>query len=193
MSSDLDSRSEFVLSGETSSSSGDSLTNIDPSFLAFVTISRAGSSDGQMHSPLSSWIMSSNWIHAGPRLSELISSTIILEKRAVVPRSTAQALTEVREASGLTWEQLARYFGVSRRSVHLWAAGGRMSASNEELLAHLELTIESMHDLDVDTRRRQLLRSDNGLNIIDAERVRRASNDRDINRSPEIGVHTDKA
>ncbi|MHB0981348.1 MAG: XRE family transcriptional regulator [Thermoleophilia bacterium] len=42
------------------------------------------------------------------------------------------ALLELRRLSGLTWDQLARLFGVSRRSVHFWASGAAVSASHEE-------------------------------------------------------------
>lgn len=45
-----------------------------------------------------------------------------------------QQLHELRRTSGLTWDQLARTFGVSRRAVHLWASGRPMSSLNEERL-----------------------------------------------------------
>ncbi len=49
-------------------------------------------------------------------------------------RSTASALVELRRISGLTWDQLGRIFGVSRRSVHFWASGKPLNATNEERL-----------------------------------------------------------
>jgi transcriptional regulator with XRE-family HTH domain len=51
-----------------------------------------------------------------------------------------RALAEIRRRSGLTWEQLAEVFGVSRRSVHLWASGKPLSSSNEERL-HAVLSV----------------------------------------------------
>jgi DNA-binding transcriptional regulator YiaG len=48
--------------------------------------------------------------------------------------STAKAINKAHEDSGLTWEQLGRVFGVSRRAVHMWASGGRVNATNAELL-----------------------------------------------------------
>lgn len=51
------------------------------------------------------------------------------------PPSTA--ISELRRRSGLTWEQLARLFGVARRSVHFWASGKPMNAANEERLGRL--------------------------------------------------------
>ena len=47
------------------------------------------------------------------------------------------AIGELRRLSGLTWEQLARLFDVSRRSLHFWASGKPMTASNEERLQRL--------------------------------------------------------
>lgn len=107
--------------------------------------------------------------------------------------STARLLMEAHEQSGLTWDQIARYFGVSRRAVHLWTSGGRLSASNEELLAHLVQAVQAVKHLEPASRRQALLRTDTGLNIIDAERSRRSSRPTDINRSPEIGVAGDQA
>lgn len=47
---------------------------------------------------------------------------------------TSRAVSELRRMSGLTWEQLGRLFGVSRRSVHFWASGRSMNAANEQHL-----------------------------------------------------------
>lgn len=49
-------------------------------------------------------------------------------------KSTQQAVNELRKLSGLTWEQLAILFNVSRRSVHFWASGEPLSSANEEKL-----------------------------------------------------------
>jgi len=47
----------------------------------------------------------------------------------------AEAVKSLREESGLTWDQLGRLFGVSRRAMHLWANGGRMNAAHAEALS----------------------------------------------------------
>lgn len=55
-----------------------------------------------------------------------------------VHKDTPQAaLGELRRLSGLTWEQLARLFDTSRRSLHFWASGQPISSSNEERLHRL--------------------------------------------------------
>ncbi|PSB59374.1 transglycosylase domain-containing protein [Chamaesiphon polymorphus] len=57
-----------------------------------------------------------------------------VETAALPVKSTQQAINELRKLSGLTWEQLATLFGVSRRSVHFWASGEPLSSANEEKL-----------------------------------------------------------
>ena len=52
-------------------------------------------------------------------------------------RDTPYELGELRRLTGLTWDALARVFGVSRRAVHLWANGGRMKDANARQLAGL--------------------------------------------------------
>ncbi len=47
---------------------------------------------------------------------------------------TRQAISDLRRISGLTWEQLAQLFEVSRRSVHFWASGKSRNATNERRL-----------------------------------------------------------
>lgn len=49
-------------------------------------------------------------------------------------RSDQEEVVWVKENSGLTWDQLGKVFGVSRRAVHLWASGGRMNEANAEVL-----------------------------------------------------------
>lgn len=46
--------------------------------------------------------------------------------------STSSAVMEVRRLSGLTWDELADLFGVSRRSVHHWANGKPVNADNDQ-------------------------------------------------------------
>ena len=48
--------------------------------------------------------------------------------------ATRQAVSELRRISGLTWKQLAGLFGVSRRSVHFWASGKPLNATNHQRL-----------------------------------------------------------
>jgi len=58
--------------------------------------------------------------------------------------SSISAIMELRRISGLTWEQLARLFVVSRRSLHFWASGKPLSTLNEEHLQRLLSTLRTI-------------------------------------------------
>jgi transcriptional regulator with XRE-family HTH domain len=58
--------------------------------------------------------------------------------------TTATIVRELHAKSGLTWEQLGRLLGVSRRAVHLWAAGGRANSRHVELLLQLRGIIDNL-------------------------------------------------
>ena len=82
-------------------------------------------------------------------LDELSSSgsTPVAETTKAKPENTphlARSVQQIREDSGLTWEQLSRLFGVSRRAVHNWANGGRMTARHVEVLTQLRYRINSL-------------------------------------------------
>ena len=62
-----------------------------------------------------------------------------------VAPDAAAALAELRRRAGLTWDQLAELFGVSRRSVHFWASGRPLTAGH---LAHLSESLEIVRRLD---------------------------------------------
>jgi len=51
------------------------------------------------------------------------------------------SLMELRRLTGLTWEQLARVFNVSRRTLHFWAAGKPQKSANEEKLQAILATM----------------------------------------------------
>jgi transcriptional regulator with XRE-family HTH domain len=52
----------------------------------------------------------------------------------VSAETSAQAILEIRRRSGLTWEELAELFHVSRRSVHHWASGKPIATEHEQTL-----------------------------------------------------------
>lgn len=54
------------------------------------------------------------------------------------------AIIELRRRSGLTWEQLARLFGVAPRSVHFWASGKPLNAAHEERLGRVLAVIRQI-------------------------------------------------
>lgn len=91
----------------------------------------------------------------------------------------------LHEASGLTWEQLGRVFGVSRRAVHLWANGGRMNATNAELLGQLVAVVRELPGGTADERRGALLAPGaDGSSVVDQLRARNRSDARDVSGTP---------
>ena len=73
---------------------------------------------------------------------------------AALPASGA--IAELRRLSGLTWDQLARLFNVSRRSLHFWASGKPLAPSNEEHLQRLLAVVRTI-DRGTATANRALL------------------------------------
>ena len=69
----------------------------------------------------------------------------------------ATRVRQLKDESGLTWDQVSRLFGVSRRSVHLWASGARMNARHDELLSYLEQVIDTFGSADPDRNRATLM------------------------------------
>jgi transcriptional regulator with XRE-family HTH domain len=74
--------------------------------------------------------------------------------------STAGSVLEIRRLSGLTWEELASLFGVSRRSVHHWASGKAVSAANEDLIRKVLTLVRSYNRGDARTTRALLMETD---------------------------------
>ncbi|MDR1790910.1 MAG: hypothetical protein LBR20_04540 [Propionibacteriaceae bacterium] len=104
----------------------------------------------------------------------------------VVPESNEVLLDRLHESSGLTWEQIAKMFNVSRRSIHLWLAGGRMSEANRSLLVNLAYAVSHLRGSTPEERRAELLQpTETGRSLFDETRYRRASNEHDINRHVE--------
>ena len=70
--------------------------------------------------------------------------------------TSGDLVLDAHARSGLTWEQMAKLFGVSRRSLHLWANGGRMNAINTESLNRLIAVISTLGGATSDERRQEL-------------------------------------
>jgi hypothetical protein len=55
------------------------------------------------------------------------------------------AIFELRRLTGFTWQELADLLSVTRRSLHLWASGGRINGPNER---HIRDLLGAMRTLD---------------------------------------------
>lgn len=71
-----------------------------------------------------------SWTNSG--LGALTDAGRVIDEQAA--RAQLAAIAELRRLSGITWDQFARLFGVSRRAAHFWASGKPMTAENEEHL-----------------------------------------------------------
>lgn len=65
-----------------------------------------------------------------------------LSSNAASGPTTAEAIRGLRERSGLTWEEIGKAFGVSRRAVHQWANGGRINSKNVERFSEIVALID---------------------------------------------------
>jgi hypothetical protein len=77
-------------------------------------------------------------------------------------------IAQLRRLTGLTWEQLAYLFDVSRQSVHFWASGGTMTAAHR---LHLERVLDTVRFVDhgsITENRAALLEiRDDGATLLD--------------------------
>lgn len=83
-------------------------------------------------------------VGAVPQLQRAVDQT---NAGASLPeaQSASHAIAELRRLTGLTWDQLARLFNVSRRSLHFWASGKPMAPGNEE---HLQRILSVVRKID---------------------------------------------
>ncbi len=123
----------------------------------------------QVAGPLSVWGTSSNGDRrALPRTytwETTTASTHGLPSAVMVgnvPRRTeitSAGIAELRRLGGLTWEQVAELFGVSRRSVHFWASGKPMTVEHDQKLCRI-LDVLRGAGRPADSMRAHLLASD---------------------------------
>jgi hypothetical protein len=96
-------------------------------------------------------------------------------------RGDREEVTWIKAHSGLTWDQLGKIFGVSRRAVHMWANGGRLNESNARRLhafAAIVRRIESEipdGSTPEEVRARLLQVEPDGLSVVDRLRQERST------------------
>jgi transcriptional regulator with XRE-family HTH domain len=92
----------------------------------------------------------------------------LVARRQSEPLTPQEMVRWLYAESGLTWDQLSRILGVSRRSVHAWANGQRVSGANLERLSQVHVSIKRI-DADSPIARRHTLFSpqDNMPNLFD--------------------------
>lgn len=105
-----------------------------------------------------------------------ISRNTVTQATATKQPSSAELVKQVHTDSGLTWEQLAKVFGVSRRALHQWASGGRLNSANLEKLSSFSRNLSELNASSPAERRSALFAPDNsGKTIYDRLRAAQAS------------------
>lgn len=112
-------------------------------------------------------------------LSSLSSNTVVTSPSESLPPAPSQTpqeiISKIKSSTDLTWAQLADVFGVSRRTVHSWSSGSRLSAGNDEQLrafGRLVSQIESREGVDP-ARIRSALMSPNSEGLSPIAQFRR--------------------
>jgi DNA-binding transcriptional regulator YiaG len=137
----------------------------------YKNVGTSAGSSMQSKIEVSSQIPGSSILYSGTASSESIpdsyflyvmgkqtASNIAVEYLSPITTESSQAtLNEIKSLSGLTWEQLAKVFNVSRRSLHFWASGKPLSPFNEEHLRRLLATIRYINRGSADINRSALL------------------------------------
>lgn len=73
--------------------------------------------------------------------------------------STARSILSIRQLANLTWDETAKIFGVSRRSVHLWANGRHPSGDQERKLNRVLGILSAYQTLSPSVLREKLMAS----------------------------------
>jgi len=95
-------------------------------------------------------------------------------------RTDRDEVAWVKSHSGLTWDQLGKVFGVSRRAVHMWANGGRLNEQNARRLRAFSAVVRDI-EAKIPSASAELVRSQllqvggDGLSVVDRLRRERSS------------------
>ncbi len=95
--------------------------------------------------------------------SNLITALETTTSGVILPstETTRKSVHELRKLTGLTWEQIAKLFNVSRRTIHFWGSGKRLNSANEEQLNLLLETIKYINRGSASQNRHLLLQDSN--------------------------------
>lgn len=85
---------------------------------------------------------------SGSRIADTSWTTMSIPARQVP--DSAETVRRLKDYSGLSWDQLAALFGVTRRAVHFWVNGGNLSAPN---LVRLRRVAQVIDGLDAESPR----------------------------------------
>lgn len=150
--------SAVVLGALTGTSSGGQTASIAP----FVTVGRTDRGE------------------LAPLIAPRPQPVVVRADTGRESRGDREEVAWIKEHSGLTWDQLGKVFGVSRRAVHMWANGGRLNESNALRLRAFSAVISREESRLVGStpervRARLLQIESDGLSIVDRLRNERSA------------------
>lgn len=97
-------------------------------------------------------------------------------------KTDSELVRSLRERSGLTWETLAKTLGVSRRSLHMWAAGATVTPAHRSMMDRFEELLDSLGPLPpAEVKAKLFERAAAGKALIDQFRMTRDGAKREIN------------
>ena len=97
-----------------------------------------------VHGPLVELATANNYDSIRP--DESTTANITGQIDCLPAKTTAETVLEIRRLSGLTWDELSEIFDVSRRSVHYWANGKKMSAKKERTVHQTLVAINHLDE-----------------------------------------------
>jgi transcriptional regulator with XRE-family HTH domain len=84
-------------------------------------------------------------------------SAHVVDAAAALGRDYAATVRQLQQRSGLTWGEVARSLGVSRRAVHHWASGKRVSDRHAKRIEELATLVNNHASATPDMTRGRLL------------------------------------
>ena len=93
------------------------------------------------------------------RTSAVPNNAVFLSSSLESTPSTARSILAIRQLANLTWDETAKVFGVSRRSVHLWANGRHPSGDQERKLNRVLGILSAYQTLGPSVLREKLMAS----------------------------------
>jgi DNA-binding transcriptional regulator YiaG len=111
-------------------------------------------------------VMSSERILVEQSVTSTTVNIVLPKPTFTGSRDLAASVRSLHARSGLSWEQLAKLFAVSRRAVHKWAAGGAMNMGNAARLAELHTAIDPLGDDPAIVRARLIASDDRGKTLL---------------------------
>ena len=117
---------------------------------------------GQVHLQLAPLVDQTSGFVAGG--SEVQQAVVRGEGKQndTVARTTSELIRAAHDTSGLTWDQISGLFDVSRRAVHHWASGGRVTARHTEMIAAFARLVDSAPGESAEMRRTWLFSAEPG-------------------------------